>query len=139
MVISRVAADLLTILNYAYPSLVLLVFLVASLAHSINLSKRGNREKKESTTAAATPSDGPSTNRRGRKRKNEKKALPKVTPDFSSEQKRVFLGCNIAVVLTYLANASLVILRAWVDRDAAWWCDKQFVVNNNMNQVGEEH
>lgn len=114
------AQHILVYLHYAAPIILLSFFLLAFTLRSILTANNTN-------PVADTPSHtlGPGG-----------KPLPKKLPvrnkdipfDFTRSRKLLFDWLSVFTALTFVANATNVILHALVAQDEGWWCGKAAVV-----------
>ena len=110
--------------HFASPIFLLAFFLIAFTAHSIATAS--------STDATVTPSlqTGP-----GGKPLPENKTLrakaqqKKRQYDFSPARKQLFNWLSVGTILTFLANAAIVISHALLDRKENWWCGQHVAVS----------
>jgi ABC-type transport system involved in Fe-S cluster assembly fused permease/ATPase subunit len=110
-----------TVLQYAYPIVILLFFLVAFTARSIIASNSNTNVSKPTTTGPGgkpLPATDPTRNFVKRE----------ANDDVTQSQKRVFEWLSLAVALTFAGNAANVIVHALYARNDNWWCGKHVVV-----------
>lgn len=119
---SRTAQDLLLYIHFAYPPLLLALFLVAFTVHSIVTAS------KDTTIAVSPDQTGPggkplpkNTGPSARSKKTE------IT-DFSRARKLLFDLLSVGVILTFVGNAVVVILHALIYRKDNWWCGQSVAV-----------
>lgn len=113
----------LAVLQYAYPIIMLLIFLAAITARSIWHSNSNPNVSKPSTTGPGgkpLPATDPTRNFVKRK----------VTDDVTPSQKRVFEWLSIFVALTFVGNSVNVIVHALLARKEHYWCGKPVVVSS---------
>lgn len=109
------------VLQYAYPLLLLVFFLVAFTLRSVAASNSNANIAKPTTTGPGgkpLPATDPTRNF------VKKTVLDDVTPT----QKRVFEWLSLAAALTFFGNSVLVISHALVKQAEQWWCGKPVVV-----------
>jgi hypothetical protein len=112
----------LDVLQYAYPIVMLLIFLAAITARSIWHSNSNPNVSKPSTTGPGgkpLPATDPTRNFVKRK----------VTDDVTPSQKRVFEWLSVAAALTFVGNSVNVIVHALLARKEHYWCGKPVVVS----------
>ncbi|KAF1931077.1 heavy metal tolerance protein precursor [Didymella exigua CBS 183.55] len=111
----------LTVLQYAYPLLMLGFFLVAFTLRSIASSKINSNIAKPTTTGPGgkpLPATDPTRN-------FVKKT---VLDDVTQTQKRVFEWVSLAAALTFFGNSVLVIAQALAKQSEHWWCGQSVVI-----------
>ncbi|MCJ1309437.1 hypothetical protein MMC25_003096 [Agyrium rufum] len=121
-VYSRVDTKILYYLHFTYPIFLLFYFLAAFTAHSIATAS-GDVVSKAPQLKGPGGKPLPNT-----KRPKEQVQGRKPNPDFSPRTKILFNWLTVGVVLTFLGNASVVILHALVDREHEWWCGKDMAI-----------
>lgn len=62
-----------------------------------------------------------------------KKPTPAVKFECSPATRLVTIWLSVVVVLTYLAQAAIVIIYAVIHREEEWWCGKEAVVRTRYN------
>jgi hypothetical protein len=126
MLAGAVAQDFLVLLHFAYPILLVAVFLAAFTVHSIATAS-------EDATSVPTQLTGPGGKPlpRTRNQKAKEKAQQEQRDyDFSPARKLFFHLGSAGVVLTFALNAAIVILHAVWDRTETWWCGQHVVVSS---------
>jgi hypothetical protein len=111
----------LALLQYAYPIVMVVVFLAAFTARSILASNSNSNIAKPTTTGPGgkpLPATDPTRNFVKRQ----------VTDDVTQSQKRVFQWLSLAAALTFFGNSVNVIVHALYARRENWWCGKPAVV-----------
>lgn len=118
---NKAAQDLLTVLHFAYPVILLVYFLTAFMVRSVWTA----REESASTAAAQKGPGGKLLPR------NKKAKPPRKDPatEFSPATKSVFNWVSVGVVLTFLADAVVICVHALVKRESNWWCGKDVAVS----------
>ena len=117
---NETAQGVLVSTHFASPLIILVVFLVAFITHSVITAPR------TAITQDATPQTGPGG-----------KPLPKKTRsckdnlglDFNPTRKKLFIGLSVGSILTFVASAALIIIHALWDREENWWCGQAAVVH----------
>lgn len=115
--------NVLTILQYAYPLLMLVFFLAAFTVRSIAASNSNINIAKPTTTGPGgkpLPATDPTRN-------FVKKT---VHDDVTPMQKRIFEWVSLAVALTFFGNSVLVISQALAKQGERWWCGQSVVVRS---------
>ena len=119
---NNTAQAILTYVHYAYPIVLLLLFLLAFTIHSVLTAS------KDDVVEPVPDQTGPGGKPLPRNispsaRKQKQKVL-----DFSPARKLVFGWLSIGVILTFLGNAVTVIVHALVEKTHEWWCGQSTVV-----------
>ena len=117
------APTVLRQLHFAYPVVLLVFFLVTFMTYSIS----GADVERTTTPAKVTGPGGKPLPRS--KRRNSTIPKPK-TPDFSPAKKALFKWTSVALVLTFLADAVIVLLHILVNRAEGWWCGQHVAVSS---------
>ena len=114
--------NILFYLHFISPILLLVIFLAAFTTHSI-------RTASSSVTVRASPNQtGPG----GKPLPTGAKAAArraKVVLDFSPARKLLFKWISVGVLLTFIANATNVLLHALLNREDGWWCGESVAVS----------
>jgi hypothetical protein len=118
------AGAILDFLQYAYPIVILFFFIFAFGAHSIASGKAAAKAAAKANSARKVQY-GPGGKPLPVRSQSFKKVLPK---DFSPSRKLVFEWLTVGVLLTYIGNATVVILHAIVYRRENWWCGEAVTV-----------
>lgn len=115
----------LNVAKTAYPAIVLVIFVVAFIIHGIRTAPDDGDKVK------IHPMRGPGGRPLPIRRKsaNQVKAAAAVK-DLPSATKTFFKVSQIAVVLTFLVNAGLILFETLVDRADKWWPGKNAVVRD---------
>ena len=116
------AQAILKYTQYSSPPTLLLVFLVAFVAHSVVTSPPNNDPKVQSLGPGGKPLP------RNLSPSAKAKQIEQVA-DFSPARKAVFNWTSVGLVLTFLATAVLVIAHVLTDRSNNWWCGQAVVVS----------
>lgn len=118
---------LLKTVHFHYPWVLLLVFLVSFVTHSI--------VNAESSTASIEPTvtgpGGKPLPRRLKKSKEDKEKLKRQ--DFSHARKLVFMYLSACIILTFIASAANIIVHALSKREEGWWCGEATAVSGKIN------
>jgi hypothetical protein len=120
------AAAVLDVLQYAYPIVILFFFIFAFAAHSIASGKAAAKAAAKANSARKVQY-GPGGKPLPVRSQSFKKVLPR---DFSPSRKLVFEWLTVGVLLTYVGNATIVILHALVHRRDKWWCGEAVTVSH---------
>jgi hypothetical protein len=110
-----------TVLQYAYPIVMLVFFLVIFTGRSIAASNSNANIAQPTTTGPGgkpLPATDPTRN-------FVKKA---VHDDVTQMQKRVFEWVSLAAALTFIGNSVLVIAHSLIMKHEHWWAGKSVVV-----------
>ena len=120
---NRTAHAVLSSVHYTSPMLLFVVFLAAFVARSILVSSRVDDLKPPTENAGPGGKALPRTNSPAAKKK-----LQGQTLDFSPGRKLLFICLSILLLLTFMANAVIVVFHALTHRTENWWCGQSFVV-----------
>lgn len=125
LVFNRTAEDILLYIHYASPVLLLAFFLIAFTAHSIATAS------KDSTIAVSPDQTGPGGKPLPKgKGPGAQAQQRKQILDFSPARKLLFVWISAGAILTFVANAAVVISHALVDRKDSWWCGQHVAVRS---------
>lgn len=116
------ALELLEYLRTAYPVFLLILFIVAFLANTILGARNANRPE--------SPRMGPGG--RPLPTRSRSSGLRKMQ-GFSKTVKRVFDWLSVAVLVTFLADATIYILHVMAARSEQWWRGQSTVVRIGGN------
>lgn len=111
---------IVTVLQYAYPALLLFFFLAAFTARGILSSSNSNITKPTTTGPGGKPLPATDPTRNFVKKT--------VRDDVTLTQKLVFNWLSVLAAATFVGNAALVIAHAVLYRHEQWWSGKQVVV-----------
>lgn len=107
------AEKALTALQFAYPIFLLVFFLSAFAARSVLTATKEDDEQ-----AAPKVQYGPG----GKPLPVRAQSFTRVVQrDFSRPRKLVFEWLSVALCLTWMGNAAVVIVHALYDREEGWW------------------
>ncbi|KAH8801657.1 ABC transporter-like protein [Xylogone sp. PMI_703] len=109
----RVAAIILERIHFAYPWVLLVIFITVFTVDSIRSSQTG----KEASKPVVTGPGGKPLPQRTNKAKDKKRQ-----EDFSSHQKVVFRWASAALISTFIGNAISIIIHALTEHKNGWWC-----------------
>jgi hypothetical protein len=109
------------VLQYAYPTVMLLFFLVAFTARSI-ISSNSNSNVSKPTTLGPGGKPLPATDPTRNFVKRQ------IDDDVTHSQKLVFGWLSVAAACTFVGNAINVIVHALYARKDQWWCGQAPVV-----------
>ncbi|KAF2737678.1 vacuolar ABC heavy metal transporter-like protein [Polyplosphaeria fusca] len=108
-------------MQYAYPILLILFFLVAFTAHSISSSNStANAPKPTQKGPGGKPLPATDPLRNILKRK--------TADDVTQSQKRVFEWLSVAAALTFVGNTAVVLTHALAARQDGWFCEQSVVI-----------
>jgi hypothetical protein len=110
-----------TVLQYAYPIVMLVFFLAAFTFRSIAASNANANVAKPTTTGPGgkpLPATDPLRN-------FVKKT---INDDVTQTQKRVFEWLSLATACTFVGNSVITIAHALVEKEQHWWAGKAVVV-----------
>jgi len=119
---------MLDVVQFSYPLILLITFLVAFTTRSILLSREAAaKESAELEQQQQTPI-GP-----GGKSLPPSKSRPedkdkKDENDFSKPRKALFNWLSVVVCVTFVASAADIIAHALLKRSEGWWCGQAPVV-----------
>ena len=118
------AEDVRLYIHFASPVILLAFFLVVFTAHSITTASP------DSTVAASTQLTGPGGKPlpQGKGGSQAKAQRRRQVLDFSPARKLLFDWASAGAVLTFVANAVIVIFHALWDREDKWWCGQHVAV-----------
>jgi hypothetical protein len=124
---NRTAEKFLVFTHYASPVLLLIFFLVAFTTHSIVTAP------KDSTVAASKNVTGPGGKPLPRSKTPKAKAQRKSqVPALSRARVLLFQWISAGALLTFVANAVVVICHALLDRKDNWWCGQHVAVGPHI-------
>lgn len=109
------AKDGLQILQFAYPIVLLVFFLLAFGVRTIVTADPSDPNEAPTPKVQYGPGGKPLPVRSHSFKKV-------VQHDFSRSRKLVFEWLSVGVCLTLAANAAIVIVHALFDREEQWWC-----------------
>lgn len=112
-------SEALRIVHYAYPAVLLSVFLVAFVARSILTASEPATSTRTGPNGRPLPEDSRSRALRDAERQRA---------DFTPLQKAFFNWVSVGVIFTFLGNAGEIIAHALVQRP--WWCGKAAAVSH---------
>jgi hypothetical protein len=111
------ALELLEYLRTCYPIFLLLLFIVAFVANTMLTASTASQNESPRMGPGGRPL--PKRSRTGAFRK---------TQGFSKTVKRIFNWLSVAVLVTYLADATIYIAHVMVARSEHWWRGQSVVV-----------
>ncbi|EMD64102.1 hypothetical protein GGP41_006560 [Bipolaris sorokiniana] len=118
---ARPVRTVTAILQYAYPIVMLVFFLVAFTTRSIAASKTNTNIAKPTTTGPGgkpLPATDPTRN-----------FVKRTAHDHVTHaQKRVFEWVSLATAFTFVGNSVLVVAHALVEKQQHWWAGKAVVI-----------
>ena len=108
------AQKALEVLQFGYPIFLLFFFLLAFAARSVLTAAPADDEEQAPPRIQYGPGGKPLPVR--------SQSFRRVVPrDFSRPRKLVFEWLSVALCLTWVGNATVVILHALYDREHGWW------------------
>lgn len=111
------ALELLDYLRTCYPCFLFVLFIVAFIANTVSLARKSKQ--------AESPRMGPG----GRQLPQRSRSSGiDNTQGFSKSTKHVFNWLSAAVLLTFLADATIYIVHVMVARSEHWWRGQSMVV-----------
>ena len=119
---NRTAQDLLVYIHFAYPPVLLTLFLVAFTVHSVATASE------DTTITASTDQRGPGGKPLPKNTGPSAHSKKKQISDFSRARKLLFDLLSAGVILTFVGNAVVVILHALIYRKDSWWCGQSVAV-----------
>ena len=124
LIFDRAAEDVRLYIHFASPVILLAFFLVVFTAHSIATASP------DSTVAASTQLTGPGGKPlpQGKGASQAKAQQMGQVLDFSPARKLLFDWASAGAVLTFVANAVIVISHALWNREDNWWCGQHVAV-----------
>lgn len=112
------ALELLKDLRTCYPIFLLLLFVVAFVAHTMVTARKANKNDSQRMGPGGRPLP---------KRSRSSGAFRR-TQGFSRTVKRFFNWLSAAILVTYLADATIYIVHVMVARSEHWWRGQSMVV-----------
>ncbi|KAF7909632.1 uncharacterized protein EAF01_003350 [Botrytis porri] len=108
-------ATVLNLTHFNYPWVLLVVFLISFITHSILTA-----ESSDETGPMLTGPGGKPLPRSARRTKQDKDKLK--LQDFTPVQKLLFLWLSAGILVTFLGNAINIVVHALDKRENGWWC-----------------
>lgn len=115
-------ATILDLTHFNYPWILLVVFLISFITHSILTA-----ESADETGPMLTGPGGKPLPRSVRRTKKDKDKL--TLQDFSPVRKLLFLWLSAGVLGTFLGNAINIVVHALDKRENGWWCGEATAVS----------
>ncbi len=121
---NKTAQDILIYVHYAYPIILLVLFLTATTAHAVLTASKDEvgQAKPDQTGPGGKPL--PRTTSPGAKEKTKK------VIEFSPSRKLCFTWISVLAILTFLGDAIIAIVHALTDKKNNWWCGESVVVRD---------
>lgn len=125
------AREVLVYTHFAYPIILLAIFLVAFTAHSVLTAS------KETTVSASPNQTGPGGKPLPRNTApSAKEKLERQALDTSPRRKLLFHWLSLGVVVTFVCNAVNVVFHALYKRKDHWWCGESVAVSSQALTIG---
>lgn len=121
--VNQTSQVVLTFTHFAAPILLLALFLVTFVAHSIATASENDTVQPITSQTGPGGKPLPRNTSPAAKAKQKSKVL-----DFSPARKLLFTWLSIGLILTFVGNAGVVIVHALVKRKDNWWCGQSVVV-----------
>lgn len=119
---NKTAQDILVYVHYAYPIILLVLFLAATTAHAVLTAA------KDELGQAVPDQTGPGGKPLPRNTSPGAKEKTQKVFDFSPSRKLFFTWISVLAILTFLGDAIVAIVHALVDKKNNWWCGESAVV-----------
>ncbi len=130
---NQTALDILLYNHFAYPPVLLVVFLAAFTWQSIATASQ------DSTVATSDTQKGPGGKPLPKtKASSAKDHLKKQTSDFSPARKLLFNWLSVFLLITFLGNAINVLSHALIKRKEGWWCGQSVAVSTRALEAAVE-
>lgn len=117
---------LLDAVHFNLPWVLLLIFLAAFVVHSIASAESSG----EAAGPVVTGPGGKPLPRSTKKREEEQERLRRKRLDFSPIRKLVFYYLSAGVIVSFLANATNIVIHALTKREEGWWCGEATAVRD---------
>ena len=119
----KAAPTILVYIHFASPIILLAFFLLAFTAHSIATAS------KDAVVRPSTLQTGPGGKPLPQNTSLSVNSRPKnQTLDFNPARKLLFIWLSVGTILTFVGNATVVILHAVLARKDNWWCGESVAV-----------
>jgi hypothetical protein len=115
---------LLEVVHFHFPWVLLLLFIVAYMVHSVATAE----SSAEPAGPTVTGPGGKPLPRSAKKREEEEERLRRKRQDFSPLRKLVFYYLSTGVIVTFVANAANIVFHALTYREDGWWCGEATAV-----------
>ncbi|OCK85014.1 heavy metal tolerance protein precursor [Lepidopterella palustris CBS 459.81] len=119
---NNTARSILLVLQYAYPIVLLVLFLFAFTLRSIKAASNASPNTHPVTQTGPGGKPLPNTDP---SRNSPKK---KVQDDVTRAQKHLFEWISVAAALTFIGNSINVVVHALYSRKEGWWCGQATVI-----------
>ena len=119
------AQAVLSYAHYLSPPIIFLVFLTCFISRSVIKANRDNELKPLPQQTGPGGKPLPRTNSPSAKRQ----LLKTACPDFSPARKSLFIILHVLLLLTFVGNATIIVIHALAKREQEWWCGQAFVVS----------
>jgi hypothetical protein len=116
---------LLEVVHFHFPWVLLLLFIVAYMVHSVATAE----SSAEPAGPTVTGPGGKPLPRSAKKREEEEERLRRKRQDFSPLRKLVFYYLSAGVIVTFVANAANIVIHALTKREEGWWCGEPMAVS----------
>ncbi|KAJ5103306.1 Vacuolar ABC heavy metal transporter (H.t1.c1) [Penicillium argentinense] len=114
----QAARELLEYLRTCYPILLLVLFVVAFVANTMVVARKANRQEAQNVGPGGRPLP----------RRSRSDSALKKTQAFSRTVKLCFNWLSAAVLLTFLADATIYVVHVMVARSEQWWRGQSVVI-----------
>lgn len=121
---NNTAVQVLKVLHFAYPLILLVFFITTFTAYSIISASNGNDEKEQAPEEHTGPGGKPLPKKTGANAGKRQDVL-----DFSRPRKLLFEWLALGAALTFVGNAITIIVHALYSRSEQWWCGQATVVS----------
>lgn len=112
------ALELLEYLRTCYPIFLLVLFLVAFVANTMVTARKASRDDSQRMGPGGRPLP----------KRSRSSGTFRKTQSFSKTAKRLFNWISVAVIVTYLADATIYVVHVMVARSEHWWRGQSEVV-----------
>lgn len=113
--------------HFNYPWILLVVFLAAFVTNSV-LTAEPSSESVESVVTGPGGKPLPRSAKKSKEAKEKKKLK-----DFSQGRKLLFVWLSAGVIITFVANATNIVVHALTKRENGWWCGEATAVSCKVN------
>lgn len=121
-------STILDLTHFNYPWILLVVFLISFITHSILTAEPSDQSGPMLTGPGGKPL--PRSVRRTRQDKDKLKLQ-----DFSPVRKLLFLWLSAGILVTFLGNAINIVVHALDKRENGWWCGEATAVSISLRRI----